>query len=260
VLRPRRRGGEAKQRGIRAQELVDARSEGISWRRGRGWRSGLSVRVLVAASVRLYRDAVAEILARDESIDIVGTAADPADLFGRIAQTAPDVIVLDPALLESPEAIKGLGSRAGIRVVVLLFSDAEPAIVESAEAGAAGFVTRDDSLDLVATILSASRGELICSPKLAGTLLRRVSTLAAERSGHGELRLTIREREVARLLDVGLSNKQIAARLGVELSTAKHHVHHILEKLDVDRRGAAVAKLREHGVLPPSISTKAARD
>jgi DNA-binding NarL/FixJ family response regulator len=197
---------------------------------------------------------VAEILARDKSIDVVGTAANAADLFSRVAQTAPDVIVLDPALLESPEAIKGLGSRAGIRVVVLLSSDAEPEVVESAEAGAAGFVTRDDSLaDLVTTILSAARGELVCSPKLAGTLLRRVSKLASERSEHGEARLTLRELEVARLLDVGLSNKQISARLGVELPTVKHHVHHILEKLGVQRRSAAVARLREQGVLPPSV-------
>jgi DNA-binding NarL/FixJ family response regulator len=197
---------------------------------------------------------VAEILARDKSIDVVGTAANAADLFSRVAQTAPDVIVLDPAVLESPEAIKGLGSRAGIRVVVLLSSDAEPEVVESAEAGAAGFVTRDDSLaDLVTTILSAARGELVCSPKLAGTLLRRVSKLASERSEHGEARLTLRELEVARLLDVGLSNKQISARLGVELPTVKHHVHHILEKLGVQRRSAAVARLREQGVLPPSV-------
>jgi DNA-binding NarL/FixJ family response regulator len=165
------------------------------------------------------------------------------------------VVVLDPALLERPEVIKGLGSRAGVSVVVLLSSDdAEAAIVASAEAGAAGFVTRDDSLaDLVATILSASRGELICSPKLAGTLLHRVSTLAAQQSGHDEPRLTTRELEVARLVDVGRSNKQIAVELGVELPTVKHHVHHILEKLGVDRRGAAVARLREQGLLPPSV-------
>jgi DNA-binding NarL/FixJ family response regulator len=105
----------------------------------------------------------------------------------------------------------------------------------------------------VTTILSAARGELVCSPKLAGTLLRRVSKLASERSEHGEARLTLRELEVARLLDVGLSNKQISARLGVELPTVKHHVHHILEKLGVQRRSAAVARLREQGVLPPSV-------
>jgi two-component system, NarL family, nitrate/nitrite response regulator NarL len=223
--------------------------------RGRGWGPGLTVRVLVAAGVRLYRDAVAEILARDESIEVVGTAADSAGLFSGIAQTDPEVVLLDPTLLESPEAIRGFGSRSGIKVVVLLSSDdAEPAIVASAEAGAAGFVTRDDSLpDLVASILSASRDELICSPKLAGTLLRRVSTLASARSDHGEPRLTRRELEVARLVDVGLSNKEIAMQLGVELPTVKHHVHHILEKLGVDRRSAAVARLRERGLLPPTV-------
>jgi ATP/maltotriose-dependent transcriptional regulator MalT len=59
----------------------------------------------------------------------------------------------------------------------------------------------------------------------------------------------MRELQVVRLIDAGLSNKQIATTLEIELSTVKHHVHHILEKLEVERRGEAVARLRQQGVL-----------
>jgi DNA-binding NarL/FixJ family response regulator len=77
-----------------------------------------------------------------------------------------------------------------------------------------------------------------------------VTLLAAERqSGSSEESLTPREVEVALLLDEGLSNKQIAGRLHVEVPTVKHHVHHILHKLGVSSRAEAVARLRRRGLI-----------
>jgi DNA-binding NarL/FixJ family response regulator len=81
-------------------------------------------------------------------------------------------------------------------------------------------------------------------------LLERVAALAASLpQATPAQHLTPRELEIARLLERGLSNKQIAARLRIQLATVKHHVHHILEKLDVARRGEAVARLRQIGML-----------
>jgi DNA-binding NarL/FixJ family response regulator len=59
--------------------------------------------------------------------------------------------------------------------------------------------------------------------------------------------LTSRELQVIRLIDQGLSNKEIASRLSIEVTTVKHHVHNILEKLSVHRRGEAAARVRAHG-------------
>jgi DNA-binding NarL/FixJ family response regulator len=85
---------------------------------------------------------------------------------------------------------------------------------------------------------------------MAGALLRRVTALASGRTLDGPASsLTSRELQVVRLIDQGLSNKQIALQLEIELSTVKHHVHHILEKLEVERRGEAVARLRQQGLL-----------
>jgi two-component system, NarL family, nitrate/nitrite response regulator NarL len=64
-----------------------------------------------------------------------------------------------------------------------------------------------------------------------------------------EERLTTRELEVLRLIDEGLSNKEIANALSIELTTVKNHVHHILKKLDVRRRTAAAARARRLGLL-----------
>ena len=135
-------------------------------------------------------------------------------------------------------------------MVALGVADADDHVLGCAEAGVAGYVPRDASLDdLVAVIESAFRGEAICSPRIAGSLLRRIATLAAGQNGTMPLaHLTGREREIVRLIDRGLSNKEIARDLGIEVATVKNHVHNILEKLQVRRRGEAAARMR--GILP----------
>jgi DNA-binding NarL/FixJ family response regulator len=85
---------------------------------------------------------------------------------------------------------------------------------------------------------------------MARVLLMHVSSLARQRS-HGwyDSGLTAREFQIVELINEGLSNKQIARRLCIQLSTVKNHVHHVLEKLKVTRRGEAVALLRHSGIL-----------
>jgi len=89
------------------------------------------------------------------------------------------------------------------------------------------------------------RGEAVCSPRVAGALLRRIAALATDgRSDRVPAHLTKREREIMGLIDEGLSNKEIAKRLRIEVATVKNHVHNILEKLQVHRRGEAAARVR----------------
>jgi two-component system nitrate/nitrite response regulator NarL len=210
----------------------------------------VTIRVFIAAHVRLYREGLAEILAREEGMDVVGTAGERGEIRAQVRALQPDVVLLDPALPESMEAVRELADASHRKVVALASLETEPAVIACAEAGVSGYVTRNDSLaDLVATIRSVARGDLLCSPRMAGTLLRRVTALAAERShASAEGRLTSRELQILRLIDEGFANKQIAIRLGIELPTVKNHVHNILEKLGVARRGEAVARLR-HGPL-----------
>src|SRR5262249_7739110 len=88
------------------------------------------------------------------------------------------------------------------------------------------------------------RGEARCPPRLAATLFRRVAALANANDGAAAfLALTQRERQIVKLLEEGLSNREIAGRLGIELATAKNHVHNILEKLHVSRRSQIRSQL-----------------
>jgi DNA-binding NarL/FixJ family response regulator len=132
-------------------------------------------------------------------------------------------------------------------VVALGLLDSEAEVLAAAESGASGFVLRDACLDeLIDCLETVARGDLRCSPSIAGALLRRLGTLASERPRSDPVRdITWREREVLGLVEQGLSNKDIAGRLSIEVTTVKNHIHNILEKLGVRRRSDAAATLRQ---------------
>jgi DNA-binding NarL/FixJ family response regulator len=207
------------------------------------------IRVFVVSAVRLYREGLCEILDRRNEIVILGMAAAGAEAARLITEVcpAPDVVLVDmsePGRVD--EARELLHAHPELRVVAITVPDREPDVIACAEVGIVGYATPEASLDqLVATIESAARDEMLCSPRIAAALVRRVGVLARSRtSAEPGTRLTGRELEIVRLIDEGLSNKQIAQRLCIELPTVKNHVHHILDKLGVGRRGEAAARLR----------------
>jgi two-component system, NarL family, nitrate/nitrite response regulator NarL len=209
------------------------------------------IRAVIGSDTRFWRDGLADVLRRRQ-IAVLGVAAHAADLVDVVEQLSPDVVLLDVALPDSIGAVREIATRTPqVRVVALGIREREDEIIACAEAGVAGYVTRDDALDdLVEAIQTVLRGEMRCSARLAATLLRRVTTLAADRPvATSDARLTARELEVSRLLDDGLSNKQIAQQLQIELPTVKNHVHNILEKLSVHRRSEATALMRRSGML-----------
>jgi two-component system, NarL family, nitrate/nitrite response regulator NarL len=190
--------------------------------------------VLIVSEIELLREGLEMLLGRDERITI-----EDGD---------PDVVLLDTAIGDGPAAVREAAARLPrARVVALGVSETTDELLPLAEAGIAGFVTRGATHEEVAdAVWHAAHDELDCSPQVASTLLRHVRFLAARRRGDAAAAaLTRREREIAGLIDEGLSNKQIASRLCIELPTVKNHVHNILEKLHVSRRGEAVARLRE---------------
>jgi DNA-binding NarL/FixJ family response regulator len=203
-------------------------------------------RLLIVADIRIYREGLAEVLRRTPGIEVVGLAAGRDEAMARIGQLAPDTVLVDTAMRGGLDLIRGVvAAEPRLKVVALGVAEAED-VLACAEAGIAGYVPREASLaDLLAAVESVGRGEALCSPAVAATLLRRVAALAGGAATAGlEERLTTRERQILRLVDGGLSNKEIARDLGIEVATVKNHVHNILDKLQVERRGQAAARLR----------------
>jgi two-component system nitrate/nitrite response regulator NarL len=210
------------------------------------------VGVAVVADIPLYREGLAQALDHLEGIHVVGTAPSSQDGLEAMADLDPDIALVDVATTDGLAAVRSVVDAVPhAKVVALALHDSEDDVIAFAEAGACGCVFRSGTLaDVESVIISVSRGEALLSPRLTARVLSRLSDLAAERpaTSAGD-RLTSREAEIVQMLDEGLSNKEIAQRLSIAISTVKNHVHSILEKLQVTRRGEAVAVLR--GREPP---------
>jgi two-component system nitrate/nitrite response regulator NarL len=208
--------------------------------------SGAPIGVTVAAEIRLYREGLAVALRAEQRLDVTGTASTAEEALALARELRPDVALVDVSMRDGLAAIHAISRREAIPVVALAVPHQEPDVLACVEAGAAGYVTRDATIaDLVAAVESVAQGETLCSPRMVALMLRRLAALAADgRTTLPTARLTSRELEIVELIDVGLSNKEIAARLSIGVSTVKNHVHSILEKLSVRRRAEAAARMR----------------
>jgi DNA-binding NarL/FixJ family response regulator len=196
-------------------------------------------RVLVIAPVRLYREGLADALERVGGLSVAGTASGVDEGIEEIRLHRPDVVLLDVSDPRNVDAAaRIIAAEPTTRIVALALPAADGPVLACAEAGVLGCITRDASIDdVVQAVVSVARGDALCSPGAVATLLRRVAAVAAEsRAGRETGALTVREREIAALIEEGLSNKQIASQLFIEVATVKNHVHNILEKLHVRRR------------------------
>ena len=203
-------------------------------------------RVAVLSGIRLYRDSLSLLLPDLVGGPVVTARADAAELAAELPGLRADVVLVD-ADAAGPDALGRLAAAAPESALVVLgVGPAEAELLAYVEAGACGYVTRDDTLeDLGAVVRSAARGEAVCSPRVARALMGRVRTLSRERGGAAaQAVLTPREIEIVALIDEGLSNKEIAQRLHIGVPTVKNHVHHLLDKLGVRRRSEAAARVR----------------
>jgi two-component system nitrate/nitrite response regulator NarL len=205
--------------------------------------------VVIVSAVRVYRDALVTVLAAHPEIAIEGTVATADDALALVAAQRPAVVVLDAGMSGAITAAERIRHQApATRLVAFGLSEEEAEILAWAAAGVTGYVMRDEGLEqLTAAIYDVLRGEVACAPRVASTLLRRLSDSARfdganfARSVSG---LTTREQQILALLDLGLSNKDIAQRLNIEVATVKNHVHHLLQKLHVSSRAEAAARFR----------------
>lgn len=200
----------------------------------------LQVGVFIVSDVRLHRDGLASLLRGCPSVRVLGGDSlrdSPIALRG----TVTDVALLDvvqPADSYIVDALRQVRPR--LRILALGIRDTASEMLSCVAAHLDGYVRIDAAIeDMLAAIKGMFGGELLCSAEIASSWRR-----SAPGSRSGPAPLTIRELQVADLINRGLSNKEIARQLAVKPCTAKNHVRNILQKLDVHRRGQAVAKLR----------------
>jgi len=215
----------------------------------------MALRVLIVSDVRLVQEGLSALLAAETGVDVV-SAVDLRSAQAQSARLRPDVVLLDATRARGMEQVRTLvASAPEAKVVAFGVRETGEEIFALAAAGTAGYVTDSaDSTHLVNVLEGLMRDELVCSPRAAASLYRRVAALA-QASGaassasdglDGIGTLSRRELEIAHWIDRGQTNKQIARRLGIEATTVKNHVHNMCEKLKVHRRGEAAARVRAH--------------
>lgn len=190
-------------------------------------------RVAFVVETGLYGDAVARALPR-YGLTVVHRNDDP------------EVVLVDVTGTGGLSKLRELAlARPDTRLLAVGVRDSDGDVLACIEAGAIGYVTRDASLaELADAAHAAVRGETSASPHIIASLMQRVAALSANGRRGGVAELTSRELEVVELIERGLSNKEIAAQLSIAVTTVKNHVHSILEKLHVQRRGEAASLLR----------------
>jgi two-component system NarL family response regulator len=212
-----------------------------------------TIRVLVVSENRLHGEGLTLRLSAEPGIQAVGPRESITETGSLLAAGEVDLVLVDVEPTAAHHRELAAAVRCGPRVpyVALASADSEWEIVDWAEAGAASIVDRRGSpAELAGILLGVHRGESICSPRIAGTLLRCLRSLLRDgRPTEGRSRLTHRERDVLSLMGDGLSNKEIAHHLGLQLPTVKNHVHSIFEKLEVTSRAMAVSLALSVGEL-----------
>jgi two-component system nitrate/nitrite response regulator NarL len=207
----------------------------------------LQVGVFIVSDVRLHRDGLATLLHGCPSIKVLG-ADTLEDTPLALCRTATDVALLDSLRPGDSDIVAALRKvHAQLRILAVGIRETASEVLACAAAGIDGYVRVDAAVgEMVVAIENVVRGELVCSPKVAASLYHciGVSSAAGVSPASIAMPLTNRELQVANLMNRGLPNKEIARSLGVEPCTAKNHVRNILQKLNVHRRGQAMAKLR----------------
>jgi DNA-binding NarL/FixJ family response regulator len=210
------------------------------------------IRVLLVNEYRLMCNVVASVLEDEEDIQVVGSATSYEQASQFVREEDIDVVLASTRLpergaLRLTDFVKGHFPE--VNVLVLGITEHKEHVLQFIEAGADGYVLRDDSTDdLLESIRAADQGEAHVSPGIAAAMMDRLSELA-QMFAHLETGvvesagLTEREKQVLDLLGENFTNKEIADRLYIEVGTVKNHVHSILDKLDVNNREEAASYL-----------------
>jgi NarL family two-component system response regulator LiaR len=207
------------------------------------------IRVMVVDDHGMVRRGLVAYLEEEPDLELVGEAADGEEALQMCEQLRPDVILMDLVMPElgGADATRSIRKRwPQVQVIALTSFQEKELVQEALQAGAISYLLKNVSgNDLVNAIRAASAGRSTLAPEAVEALIQP----AAPESTPG-YDLTPRERDVLVLLVEGLTNVEIAGRLGVSRSTVKVHVSNILSKMDVSSRGRAISIAIKNRLIP----------
>ncbi len=192
-------------------------------------------------------------LETEESITVVGEAADGAQIVQLVEEIMPDVVLIDVVMpnkggIEATTEIKDAFPHIG--VVVLSGHDDQQYVFDAIKAGASGYLLKTAEIEeVIATVEAAAAGGSKLDPDLAMRVLSEFQKYQKEESSGVFQPLTPREREILQLMSEGLPNKTIASRSGISERTVTTHVANIYSKLHVNNRVSAIQEALRRRIL-----------
>ncbi len=215
------------------------------------------VSLLICDDHRILTDALAMVVERHPELELVAPPVHAPEEAIRLCQErAPDVVLMDIVFkgpldgIEATRRIKEISPST--KVVIMTAHDDERLLVDAVEAGASGFLGKDEAAsEVLAAARAAAEGEVLIDPARLTRLLHQVAREREVRREAQDLlaQLTEREREVLQLLAEGLRNDDIAEKLFISPQTVQTHVRNILAKLRVHSKLEAVAFAVKHGAI-----------
>ena len=200
------------------------------------------VRIFVVEDHHITRQGIREVLENETEILIVGESAEADDALAKIASLRPEIVLLDYKLGHmSGDKLMGIMYQQGFegRVLILSAYHQEYYVQKSLQAGARGYMVKDESGYLAEAVKTIAKGGLYFSPQIASFVhdwMRRRGPL-----------LTEQEEKVLKQLAQGATDKEIAVELGITEHTVRFHLGQVSQKLDIHGRGKLQAWAWQHG-------------
>jgi two-component system response regulator DevR len=211
------------------------------------------IRVFLVDDHELVRRGIGDVIEREDDMTVVGEAGTVRSAIARVNATLPDVVVLDVRLPDGTgiDACREIRSQhPTIPCLILTAFEDEVAQEAAVLAGAQGWLLKDiRGAGLVTALRRVANGEQLIREDLRR---RALSRLPLPASGHEEVELTLRERQILALIADGMTNRQIGEKLQLAEKTVKNYVSGLLDKLGLERRTqAAVYGMRRREAEEP---------
>lgn len=218
------------------------------------------VRIVIADDHPMFRFGLQAALAASEQLDVVGEAANGAELVAFVEQTMPDVVLTDLAMpgMDGIAAIhRILAGRHQPGVLVLTMHEDDEMLFAALRAGARGYLLKGaDRTEIIRAILAVASGDAVYGGAVARRIVDFFTGAQQQYAAQVFPQLTAREREILDLVAAGRGNHDVACRLMLSEKTVRNHISAILQKLQVRDRAAAVAKARDAGLGQANITQK----
>jgi len=206
------------------------------------------IRVLIVEDHRVVAEGLAALINHQSGMEVVGEAGSVAESISVAAEIGPDVVLLDFRLPDGTgaEAAAGIREvRPEVKMIFLTREDSDAARFAAVQAGASAFIHKSKAAsEVVEVIRNVARGQMLITPRTIATLLAKRRAIDAQLET-----LTVREKEVLRLMAEGLPSRGVAIKLGISYTTVRTHIRSLGSKLGVHSKLEAIVKARELGLL-----------